>query len=184
MKSEKSTKRHYSYKIAFLGILSALCITFSFIEGLIPQLPFMPPGAKLGLSNIIVMYTAVIFSLPSSLCICLVKSAFVLITRGLTASVMSLSGGITSAIVMYFVSRRLKKLGYIGMGVAGAVTHNTFQLIAAMLITSTYQLVYYYPALILFAVAAGMLTGTVFGVTLPVFEKITDKSAKSALRRD
>mgnify|MGYP004547667727 FL=1 len=97
---------------------------------------------------------------------------------------MSLSGGITSAIVMYFVSRRLKKLGYIGMGVAGAVTHNTFQLIAAMLITSTYQLVYYYPALILFAVAAGMLTGTVFGVTLPVFEKITDKSAKSALRRD
>ena len=40
-------------KTAFYGILSALALLLSVLENyLIPDIPFLPPGAKIGLSNI------------------------------------------------------------------------------------------------------------------------------------
>ena len=47
-----------SGRVAFTGLLAALALSFSFLEGLIPPIPVLPPGAKLGLSNIVVLYAA------------------------------------------------------------------------------------------------------------------------------
>ena len=41
-----------SGRVAFTALLAALALALSFLEGLLPPLPMMPPGAKLGLSNI------------------------------------------------------------------------------------------------------------------------------------
>ena len=53
-----------SKRAAFTGMLAALALAFSFLEGLLPPLPMMPPGAKLGLSNIVTMYAAGSAGLP------------------------------------------------------------------------------------------------------------------------
>ena len=45
-------------RVALTGLLAALALALSFLEGLLQPLPMMPPGAKLGLSNIASMYAA------------------------------------------------------------------------------------------------------------------------------
>ena len=56
-----------SYRVAFTGLLAALALALAFLEGLLPPLPAMPPGAKLGLSNIVTMYAAGSQGLPSAI---------------------------------------------------------------------------------------------------------------------
>jgi heptaprenyl diphosphate synthase len=46
MSTENKTKR-----VALLGILGAQALAVSFLEGLLPALPGLPPGAKPGFST-------------------------------------------------------------------------------------------------------------------------------------
>ncbi len=146
-----------TFKIAYMGLLGATAIVLSFLEGLLPPLPFLPPGAKAGFSNIVTMFTASRLGLGSTLTLCIIKSLFVLITRGFTAFCMSLSGGILSALVMYLCFKKGHSL--LLTGILGAITHNTAQLLVAMAITQTPYLFAYYPVLLLFAIVAGSITG-------------------------
>ena len=88
-------------RVAFTGLLAALAIALSFLEGLLPPLPMMPPGAKLGLSNLATMYAAGSLGLPSALFLAVFKGVFALVTRGGMAGLMSLSGGVVSTVVMW-----------------------------------------------------------------------------------
>ena len=54
-------------KAALLGILCAVAVALSFLEGLLPALPI--PGAKLGLSNIVTMYALSALGLPAALAV-------------------------------------------------------------------------------------------------------------------
>ena len=66
--------------VALLGLLAALALALSFLEGLLPALPV--PGAKLGLSNIVTMYALTALSLPAALGITAVKAVFALLRGG------------------------------------------------------------------------------------------------------
>ncbi len=145
--------------LAFLGLLGATAITLSFLEGLLPPLPFLPPGAKAGFSNIVTMFTASYFGLIPTIGICLLKSLFVLITRGVSAFCMSLFGGLVSGFVMWLCFRLHTSL--LVSGVLGAITHNTAQLLTAMVLTGTPYLFTYYPFLLLFALVSGSITGLI-----------------------
>ena len=72
-------------RLTVLSLLCALAIVLSVVDSAIPAMPFMPPGAKLGLSNIATMYAASFFGLIPALIIAIVKSLFVGLTRGLMA---------------------------------------------------------------------------------------------------
>lgn len=84
-------------RAALLGLLAALAVALSFLEGLLPVIPI--PGAKLGLSNIVIMYALTSLNLPCALALAAVKAAFALL-RGGTAFFMSLAGGLLSTLVM------------------------------------------------------------------------------------
>ena len=45
-----------AYKTAFMGLMLGLALALSFLESMLPVLPFLPVGVKLGLSNIVTMY--------------------------------------------------------------------------------------------------------------------------------
>lgn len=151
--------------VAFLGILSSVAIVLSFLEGLLPPLPFLPPGAKAGFSNIVTMFSASYLGLTPSLSICLVKSLFVLTTRGVTAFCMSFAGGLLSTLLMWLCFRI--RLSLVITGIAGAIAHNTAQLLVAMVLTQTPHLFSYYPFLLLFAIIAGTITGLVLHFLYP-----------------
>lgn len=162
-----------NYKIALAAVLCALAIALNFLEGQIPPLPFLPPGAKPGFSNIITMFAAGSLGFPQAVAVALVKGLFSFITRGATAGIMSLSGGLLSAVAMFILMRYARKhLGLIGISVICALCHNLGQLIAAMFITSTASIAYYAPALALFGIATGAVTGVILRAVIPALEKM------------
>lgn len=162
-----------NYKTALTAILCALAIALNFLEGLIPPFPFLPPGAKPGFSNIITMFAAGSLGFPHAIAIALLKGLFSFVTRGATAGIMSLSGGILSAVAMYLLMRYARKhLGLIGISVICALCHNLGQLMAAMLITSTANIVYYAPALAVFGIVTGAVTGVILRAVIPALEKM------------
>ncbi len=161
-----------THRIALCGILGALALVLGALEGALPPIPMLPPGAKLGLSNIAVMYAAQSLGIAPALLLAVIKGLFAGVTRGFTAMVMSLSGGLASALLTSLLIRSKRRpLGWIGIGVAGALAHNAAQLCAAALMT-TPALFWYIPWLLLFGILTGTLTGVCLRVILPVLEKL------------
>ena len=67
-------KQRGTYRLALAAVLCAQALALSFLEGLLPPIPWLPPGAKPGLSNIIIMFAADSLGLPMALTIVLIKS--------------------------------------------------------------------------------------------------------------
>lgn len=159
-------------KIALLGLLSAQALALSFLENLLPALPFLPPGVKLGLSNIVTMFTAGAMGFSSALTVTLIKSLFVLLTRGVTAFFMSLGGGLLSTVAMCLMIKFAKnKFGYIGVAVVSAICHNLGQLAVSIIVTKTTAFVYYTPVLLLSGIVMGVITGSVLKAVMPLLMK-------------
>ena len=157
-------------RAALLGLLAALAVALSFLEGLLPVIPI--PGAKLGLSNIVIMYALTSLNLPCALALAAVKAAFALL-RGGTAFFMSLAGGLLSTLVMAGALRLFRnRVSFIGVGILGAVAHNGGQLAAAMLLLSA-ALIGYGPWLLLLAVAAGTVTGLTLNIVMPALGRLS-----------
>ncbi len=159
-------------RITFTALMTAISVVLSFLESLLPTAYFMPPGSRLGLSNIPVMFSASKLSIGETLLIVVAKSAFVFITRGFTAFCMSLAGGFLSALCMIFIFRRAKGFGYMGIGVLSALCHNAGQLIVSFFLVQTTAIIGYAPVLLVASVFTGILTGTVLKISMPYFSKL------------
>lgn len=161
-------------KVALLGIFGAVALVLSFLEGmLIPDIPFLPVGAKPGLSNIITMYIAGAMGFHGAIYITMLKALFALITRGATGAFMSFSGGLLStAAVCLLIKYQGRVFSYLGLGIVGAVMHNLGQLIAACIVSGTFALMNYGKYLLIFALVTGAVTGTVLLLLMPRLEKI------------
>lgn len=152
--------------------MTAFAVVLSFVESLLPTAYFMPPGSKLGLSNIPVMFSSSKLSIGETLLIVIAKSIFVLITRGATAFFMSLAGGLLSALCMFIMLRKSTGFGFVGVGVLSAICHNTGQLAVSFFMVQSSAVVGYAPIMLITAVITGFLTGTVLKFTMPYFSKL------------
>ncbi|MBQ8765567.1 MAG: Gx transporter family protein [Clostridia bacterium] len=160
-------------RITFTALMTAISVVLSFVEGLLPTAYFMPPGSKLGLSNIPVMFSASQLSVGETLLIVVAKSAFVFITRGFTAFCMSLAGGVLSALCTTLIFRKAKNFGFVGVGVASALCHNAGQLSVSFFMVQTTAIIGYAPVLLVASVVKGVLTGTILRFAMPYFSKFT-----------
>lgn len=157
-------------RAALLGILAALALALSILEGLLPAIPI--PGAKLGLSNIVTMYALTSLGFPAALAITVVKAVFAML-RGGAAAIMSLCGGLLSTLVMWLALRLIgRRVSFIGIGVLGAVAHNAGQLLAAMVLLSP-AIAAYGPWLLVMALVAGILTGLTLNMVMPGLSVLT-----------
>ena len=154
---------------ALSGLLAALALTLSMLEGMLPPLPGMPPGAKLGLSNIVMMYAAGTLGLPLALALAVIKGGFALLTRGVTAGAMSLSGGLLSTLCAWALLKRTRASLYL-TGVCGALAHNAGQLFIALMLTGP-AVAAYAPVLAAASVPSGLLTGTALKLSLPLLRR-------------
>lgn len=166
-------------RTAYTGITAALAVALSFLENLIPPISALPPGAKIGFANIAVMFALLNFSYADAVIIVIIKSVFVLITRGASAFFMSIAGGLLSVVILIAVLAVSKKTGrnlsYIFLSVTGALFHNIGQLIAAGLYMSTFSVVGYMPVMIICALGSGVVTGTVLKIVIPPIERILSR---------
>ena len=166
--------KNNTYKIALFGVLSAVALTLTYLEGLIPTVAFMPPGAKMGFSNIATMFAASSMGIVSALAITFIKALFAGITRGVTAFFMSLCGGILSTVTMYLLFKLSKKTGYMAIGIICALVHNFGQLIVAIITAGNLSVLGYAPVLLISGTVTGAVTGTVLRAVMPALERITE----------
>ncbi len=160
-------------KEAFLGILFAFTLVLSYIEFIVPLDGVLPPGIKLGLSNITVMYCLFFLGLPSALSVAVLKSGFVLITRGAVASLLSLSGGLGALFLMFFLIKAGKmRLSGVIISVFGSISHNLCQIVVSSWLTGTNLVYYYLPVLLISGVVMGIVTGLTLRAVLPAVGKL------------
>ena len=84
-------RRNYNktHSIALSGLLFALAMALSFIEGTL-VIPGLLPGMKLGLANIVVMYALFFMGPKQALVLDVLKAFFVFLVSGWTAGFLSL----------------------------------------------------------------------------------------------
>lgn len=159
--------------ITQISLLLALSVVLMILESLIPPIASLPPGVKLGLSNVVIMYALFFLGIRQAVSILLLKTIFVLVTRGGVAFILSLCGGFSSIFIMILLlSLKKVKVSYIIISGVSAISHNMGQLVAVSILLKNTAAFYYSPVL----VASGILMGTVTGMTikimLPAMERI------------
>lgn len=160
------SRRQSAYKITFLGLMLALALVLSFVENLLPALPFLPVGVKLGLSNIVIMYCLFFAGAVPAFSVAVLKAFFVLLTRGPVGAALSLSGGLCSVCLM-LVFKRLPGISDQIISIIGAISHNAGQLVLAAIILKSAYTFYYLPVMILSGTAMGIITGVLLRLVMP-----------------
>ena len=154
-----------TYKTAVSGILTALSAAISAAESFLP----LPLGVKPGFSNLPVMLAMSEIGIFSGFSIMLLKSLFVFLTRGVTAFIMSLCGGLLSFGVMLLILRKTKA-SFLFMSVMGSLAHNTGQILASCVIMNSFAVAAYLPVLIISGCIAGIATGFTAHLTIPAIK--------------
>lgn len=150
-------------KMVYLSLLVAQALVLYLFERMIP-VPFITPGAKLGLANLVVVIA--LYTLEEY------KDAFIVVFLrlilstifggGLSSFLFSLAGSIFSFIIMVVIKEIGKdKVSIIGVSAAGGVFHNIGQLFIAAMIVKNIGVMLYLPVLSI----AGIGTGIFIGVT-------------------
>ena len=145
-------KNHRNYQktrhIALSGLLFALAMALSFIEGTL-VIPGLLPGMKLGLANIVVMYALFFMGPRQALVLDILKALFVFLVSGFTAGFLSLCGGLLSLAVMWVLYYLLPvRPTWFILSVCGALAHNVGQLLGAGVIISSSLSLYYAPVML------------------------------------
>ena len=148
----KKTKR-----LVLLAMLTAVAMILSYVESLLPS--FGIPGVKMGLANIAVIFALFRFGWKEAAALSLVRVVLVSLLFGSVGAMLySLAGAVLSLAVMALL-RRIDRFSTVGISVAGGVAHNAGQILMAMLILQTKQLLGYLPVLAVSGIAGGVLTG-------------------------
>ena len=115
-------------KLIFLSLLVSIGLALSIIESMMP-VPFVAPGAKLGLSNMVILITLVLFGFKEALTVGILKSIIFTLAVGSVSSLFySLSGSLLSCLTMYVVYKNFSKVfSLIGVSIFGAIAHNFAQ---------------------------------------------------------
>lgn len=130
---ENRHKRLGTKKISGIGLMIALAFVLSYIESMIP-INIGIPGIKAGFSNIVVIFAMYVYGPFTAFGIAIVRIILVGFTFGSLASLMySFAGGMLSFFVM-FILKKADIFSVNGVSVAGGVSHNTGQIIVAMLV--------------------------------------------------
>ena len=152
-------------RIAWTGLLIALAMILSYIESLLPAFVAVP-GMKLGLTNLVVLVAFLVLDYKYAFAINMVRILLVAFTFGnLFALMYSAAGGFLSFLVMALLFRT-KKFSPVGVSVAGGVAHNIGQILVAMAVLETGQLIYYLPVLAVSGTVAGAVLGFVSGMVV------------------
>lgn len=88
-------------KMIFISLLVSVGLALSVIESAIP-LPISMPGARLGLSNMVVLVTLIVFGFKDGIKVGMLKSTvLMLVTGSISSFIYSISGAMLSCMMMY-----------------------------------------------------------------------------------
>ena len=149
-----------------MGLMFALAMVLSYVESMI-TVPGLPPGVKLGLSNIITLVVLWKYSAKDAFFVLLVRILLATMFFGQAMSLLySLSGGILCLFAMLLVKLLLHGNYLFLASMTGAVFHNLGQIGVAFLLTSVPAVLVYLPFLLLSGLVTGLFIGLCARFTL------------------
>lgn len=150
-------------KITYISLLVAMSIVLHAIETMIP-LP--SPWIKLGLSNIATLLALVLLGFQEAIIVTFLRVVIGSILFGTFLSpafMLSLAGGISSAVVMGLVYKfSLPYFSLVTVSFLGAYTHTTAViLLVYYFIIPHKELFYLFPVFLLFSACTGIINGVI-----------------------
>jgi heptaprenyl diphosphate synthase len=152
-----------TFRIVFIGLLVSQALALYTIESMIP-VPFIAPGAKLGLTNLITVISLYILKNKKDVFLIIMIRLLLaaIFTGNLSTLMYSAAGAFLSYCSMIFIKELGKdKVSIIGVSATGAFFHNVGQLIVASAIIQNIAIMLYLPILSI----AGIGTGIFIGIT-------------------
>ena len=148
-----------SSKLVLTSVIAAISLGVYAIESLIP--PIIPiPGVKLGLANAITLIALYVLGAKCAFGVLFVRIFVSSLLFGQPISlIFSISGGLMSFGVMFFLKRFMDEENIWAISVFGAFAHNLGQIIAAIIITGQLGVAYYFLFLVISSVVTGVFTG-------------------------
>lgn len=145
--------------LVLTAVLTAFALVAFAIEAAIP--PITPIyGIKLGLANVFTLFALYALGTKQAAAVEFLRIILGSIFTGQAASfIYSLTGGILSFLLMVLLKRFFPLKQVWVLSVLCAVMHNIGQLLAAVVITGTHQVLYYFPVLVISGIIAGAFTG-------------------------
>ncbi len=159
-------------KIAFLGICISLAMVLSYLELLLPPIYSAVPGIKMGLPNIVIIFTLYRFGLKEAIAVSLIRLLAVSLLFGnALAFAYSLAGAALSLTVMALL-KRTDRFSTIGVSVVGAICHNLGQTAVAIFLLERIEIGYYMAILTLTGAIAGILVGLASAYLLKLLARV------------
>jgi heptaprenyl diphosphate synthase len=157
-------------RVTFLGLSIALAMILSFVEHQIPALVAIP-GVKVGLPNIVMVFLLYRVGWKEMVTVSIVR---IILVSMLFGNVQTMTFSIAGAILSLFGMILLKKTSWfscITVSIVGGILHNVGQIIAACFWTSTAEIAYYLPVLLVSGIIAGAVIGIIAGILVKRLEK-------------
>lgn len=160
-------------QLVFIAVLVAQGMVLSYIERLIP-VPFIVPGAKIGLANIVTLTAICLLTFKQSGAVVLLRILLTASTFGsLSSFLYSFSGGVLSFFIMFVFSRVFKNdLSLMTISIIGAITHNLGQLLVAAFMIKSLLVLGYLPMLLVVAIPTGIFVGVVAKFLITHLERV------------
>ena len=151
-----------TYKIALLGLYTALAMIFGYIEILFPIGGLLGgiPGIKLGLANLVILFMLERFTPREAALVSVVRILLIDTLFGRAGSIPIAMGGAFLSLLVMSLLKYKTKAGTCAISIAGGIAHNIGQVIVVLVWLKVWGYIYYAPVLII----AGMITGFVIGL--------------------
>lgn len=145
--------------ITKIALLCAICVVISILESLFTFIGDIVPGLKLGLANIVVIFTLYEYNFKTAFQVSIIRVLIVALLRtGFGINFFfSLVGALFSIIAMYIFKKT--KLSIVGVSIIGSIFHSIGQVLVGVLFLDNYNIIYYLPYLLLFSIPTGVIIG-------------------------
>ncbi|MBZ4670716.1 MAG: hypothetical protein PWQ76_1115 [Clostridiales bacterium] len=159
MQKNLMTKRINTKHMVLLGIYTAIALAVFAIEAQLP--PIVPvPGIKLGLANITTLLLISEYAKRDAFVVLVLRIVLGSIFSGQAMSFFySLAGGLLCFAAMSVASLALKNENLWFTSIIGGIFHNLGQILIAMFVLKSENVLFYLPVLIAGGIAAGLFTG-------------------------
>ncbi len=154
-------------------MLLAFSVVLNIIESTIPFFSGHIPGLKLGLANTIILFVLYIYSFKDAMYVSVLRVFLVGVLRtGIfsQAFFFSLMGALLSGGAMY-LTKRFTKLSIVGVSIVGSIFHSIGQVLVAIILLNTINMIYYLPWLLLFSIPTGIIVGVISKELVNYFQK-------------
>ena len=146
-------------RLTQLALLSAIALTIFMVEAQIPALVPIP-GIKLGLANIITVFTVFVIGAKEAALVLAVRIFLGAVFAGNFSTILYSAAGGTLAILITILMKKFltgKQLWIAGC--MGAIAHSVGQMAVAVWVTGTPSIAVYLPIMVAISILTGSFTG-------------------------